>query len=86
MKDNFSLNESQLRDLIKECLTEVLTERKHLKEDADGGWFARLQKMYNELSIHLKKTNQNAYKYLIMHQDDDGVIEDMYSMLKQGLI
>ena len=85
-KQKFNMTESQLNSLIKECITEVLTERKHLKEDADGGWFARLQKMYNELSTHLKKTNQKAYQYLIMHQDDDGVIEDMYSMLKQGLI
>lgn len=86
--NNFKMEmkQNQFRNLIKECLTEVINERQTLKEDADGGWFKRLQKMYNILSAYLKENNPNAYQYLITHQDDDGVIEDMYSMYKEGLL
>lgn len=78
MKHTIKLNETELKNIISETVNRVLNE---YNGDADGGWFEELRKKYFMLKDYFTKTNnKNALTYLTLHQDDDGIIEDMYSL------
>lgn len=67
------LTESDLHKIVKESVTKILNE--------DSFWTEGQAQMYKELNDILREKNPNAWKYLQAHKHEDGVIEDMYSIL-----
>lgn len=67
------LTEGDLHRIVNESVRKILNE--------DSFWTEGQAQMYKELNDVLREKNPNAWRYLQAHKHEDGVIEDMYSIL-----